>query len=786
MAAFRIVDGYRIEQVAAEPLVVDPIAMAFDAAGALFVIEMRGYSEDGEKSLGRVRRLMDRDGDGRFDTSTVFLDGLSWPTAITCYDGGVFIAAAPDILYGKDVDGDGVADIRRRVFTGFGRGNVQGLVNTLKWGPDQRIHGATSSAGASVRRVYDAGATSIALRGRDFSFDPRRLDLRSESGGGQHGMSFDDWGRKFVSSNSDHLQLVMYEDRHAARNPYLPAPRSRVSIAADGPQAAVFRISPVEPWRIVRTRLRVAGKVRGPIEGGGKPAGYFTGATGVTIVRGDALGEAMRGVAIIGDVGSNIVHRKRIVAKDGVGFVGRRIDQRREFIASKDIWFRPVQFANGPDGALYIADMYREVIEHPKSLPPMIKKHLDLTSGRDRGRIYRVTARDFEQPRDLSLVNQSTAELVQALDSSNGWRRTTASRLLHERRDPAAAPLLRAMAKQRGQASAVQGGDRASSLGVVAALRVLAGLDALRGDDLLPALADGDPRLREVAVRLAERVANESMPVRDRLLAMAGDEDAMVRYRLAFTLGGLKDPRRLPVLTALLKRHGGDPWMRFAALSGLPRDARRVLESVETDEAFSKTTAGAAVKRDLEKLIANRKRLGDNVAPTQVIRRSVQRDAKELAAIDALIKRYQPALREEGDAGRGRELFSKHCSACHRVGDMGKAIGPNLAAMRWRGAQAILVNVLDPNREVNPQYISYRLVTREGEANIGMITAESATSVTLLRGDGSSLTLLRADLQEISQLGLSFMPTGFDKAIPVTQMPDLIAFLMGGGQESDQ
>ncbi|MDC0936475.1 cytochrome C, partial [Pirellulales bacterium] len=152
----------------------------------------------------------------------------------------------------------------------------------------------------------------VDLAGRDFSFDPRSLALRAESGGAQHGMCFDDWGRKFVCSNSDHLQVVMYEDRYAARHPQIVAPAARVSIAADGGQATVFRRSPVEPWRIVRTRLRAAGSVPGPLEGAGTPAGYFTSATGVMIYRGDAM-PGDRNRAFVADVGSNIVHRKELM-----------------------------------------------------------------------------------------------------------------------------------------------------------------------------------------------------------------------------------------------------------------------------------------------------------------------------------------------------------------------------------------------------------------------------------------------------------------------------------------
>ncbi len=152
IASFEVADGFRIELVAAEPLIVDPVAMAFDEDGRIYVVEMRDYSEQDKERLGRVRLLRDEDGDGKFETSRVFVEGLSWPTAIACYDGGVFIGSAPDILYCKDTDGDGVADEQKVVFTGFGRGNVQGLINSFQWGLDGRIHGATSSRRAQVIR----------------------------------------------------------------------------------------------------------------------------------------------------------------------------------------------------------------------------------------------------------------------------------------------------------------------------------------------------------------------------------------------------------------------------------------------------------------------------------------------------------------------------------------------------------------------------------------------------------------------------------------------------------
>src|SRR5712692_10255596 len=242
LATFRIKPGFRLELVAAEPLVVDPIAMAFDENGRLFVVEMRDYPEQRDAKLGRIRLLEDTDGDGRFDKSTVFADHLPWPTAVICYDGGVFVGATPDIIYFKDTDGDGVADERKVVFTGFGQGldklNVQQLLNGFTWGLDHRIHGAAGGNGGSITSARAPAAKPLELRGRYFSFDPRTLDLRAEGGGGQYGLSFDNHGRKFVCSNSSHIQTLMYAERYAARNPFYTMPRPLVEIAVDGPAAA--------------------------------------------------------------------------------------------------------------------------------------------------------------------------------------------------------------------------------------------------------------------------------------------------------------------------------------------------------------------------------------------------------------------------------------------------------------------------------------------------------------------------------------------------------------------
>lgn len=616
LAKFQIAPGFRAEQVAAEPLLADPVAIAFDENGRLYVVEMRGYSENEADNLSRIRLLTDTDGDGKFDESSIFADGLSWPTAVICYGGGIFVADAPNIFFLQDTNRDGRADVKKVVFTGFLRSNVQGLINSFQWGLDNRIHGATSSSGAEVSaEPQRVGEKPLSLRGRDFAFDPRTMTMSAVSGGAQHGMSFNQWGDKFVCSNSDHIQHVVFEDRYLARNPYFAAPNPRKSIAVDGPQAEVYRTSPVEPWRIVRTRLRMKKVVPGVVEGGGRAAGYFTGATGVTIYRGNAWPREYVGWAFVGDVGSNLVHRKRL-EPDGVTYRALRVDDKSEFLSSSDIWFRPCQFANGPDGTLYVLDMYREVIEHPASLPPPIKKHLDLTSGRDRGRLYRVVPDGFRQPALPRLGQASTAELVAFLAHDNGWHRDTAARLLYERQDRSAVPLLDKLAKESRLPE-----------GRIASLYALNGLQALTPEAIQTALADPHPRVREHALRLSEGLVAESPALRDRLLALANDPDLRVRYQLAFSLGEIPaSPQRNSALALIARHDGGDVYVRTAVMSSLVQGAGQVLTDLANDPAFRQSKNGSVWLAALAGQIGKQQRAEDVAAVLNVLRQAAQQN----------------------------------------------------------------------------------------------------------------------------------------------------------------
>ncbi len=652
LKSFKLRPGFKIELVAAEPLIHDPMALDFDENGRMFVVELPGYNEyafknPNGKHHGSICLLEDTNGDGLFDKSTVYVDGLRYPTAVACWDGGIFVGAAPDLLYCKDTDGDGKADVRKVIFTGFGSEEAgEAELNSFRWGFDNRFHISTGLYGGNVRAVLDQKSKPASIRGMGLLFDPRDLTkFELTSGGGQHGLGVDDWGRRFVCSNSVPAQTLMYDGRYLARNPYLQAPDAAVNIVKTGKFTKLFRISPSEPWRVLRTRLRAKGLVGGSAEGG-KPFGFFTGATGVTIYRGDAWPSDYRGNLIVGDVANNLIFRAKL-EPNGVGLVASRADQGAEFAATSDIWTRPVQFANAPDGTLYVLDMYRELIEGAAFLPPDVLKHLNVGGGTDRGRIYRIVPDGFKQPKLPRLGSASIAELVALLEHRNGWHRDTASRLLYQRQDRSAVTALKKLASK-------------SSLpqGRMHALYALDGLRLLEVEDVLAALDDTDRRVREQVLRLSEPFALESPAIRDQYGKMTSDPDLRVRYQLAFSLGAISGRGRNRALVRLMLRDGDDSWIRLAVLSSLNNGSGDVFRLLIADEKFRKSAPGRSFLNALASQIGAANRRNDIAAVLKSFD-ALPASEKSLkqAIVQSLVSKQKEAARkqlagvEDGKAG---------------------------------------------------------------------------------------------------------------------------------------
>ncbi len=991
--------GFHAELVATEPLVRSPMAMDFDEYGRAFVVELPEYNQYGSSKphgKGAIKLLEDTNGDGRFDKAKVYVDDLNYPTSVACWDGGIVVGVAPDLLYCKDTDGDGKADVRKVLFTGFGQDKAgEGMLNSFRWRIDNKLHVPTGLDGGSITLGVDHPAVvnglikpsefkPINARGQHLLLDPRTLSLEATSGGGQHGMSFDDWSlRAFVCGNSEPVHLVMYDGRYLARNPYLTAPAAAINIAPEGKFTKLMRISAIEPWRILRTRLRKAGTIPGSDEGG-TPAGFFTGATGITVYRGDAWPAEYRGQVFVGEVANNLVYRARLQS-NGVGLTAHRADVDAEFLASSDNWFRPVQFANAPDGTLYVIDMSRELIEGAAFLAPQILKHMDASAGANMGRIYRIAPDGFQFKSAPRIGDLPTVELVKLLEHRNAWHRETAARLIHQRQDRAASAPLRELSR-----------SSASELARTFALHALRGLRALNAEDVLAALSDGkkgdlarpigregsqiDDLRRTQAVasdenkfttdgrgrpsyneranalihllRLAELFPDQAV-VRDAAISLSANADIVVRYQAAFTLGAFQGEPATQALLQLAIKDGADSWMQTAILSSIGNrraeflalalrdpDARKLphvrqitasiaaqigaanakdelaafvklIESLSSDAAdkavaeelvkslvskqpsakdlLASATSGkakeivAAMIRDAQAVAADEKKsVTDRVSairtlstaefndvqavlakllqsrepqavqsaaletlgrfdqsavpklifsawPSQtpqvrataietlfarpkwivdflngvelgVIARadidparvillqqhndaSIRDRAKKLFAGATLARRqevvdaYQKSLELKGDVDRGRLHFRKTCAACHKLEGVGEQLGADLNAIKDRGTAAVLLNILDPNREVKPQFLTYVIAKTDGRTLSGLIIAETANSLTLRKADNTSETVLRVDIEELKSTGLSFMPEGLEKQLSIEAMADLLAYL---------
>lgn len=959
-AAIQMRPGLRVELVAAEPLISDPVAFEWDINGRLYVVEMGDYPSGGDTS-GRVRLLEDSDGDGQYDKATTFLDGLGFPTGVHRWRNGVVITAAPEILYAEDSDGDGVADIRKTLFQGFAEGNQQHRVNGLRYGLDHQLYVANGDSGGTIKNVGavidsvgELAQQSLSISGRDLRIKPDEGLMEPQSGQTQFGRCRDDWGNWFGCNNSRPIWHFVLPDHYLRRNPHLAVRDTRHEVSVTPGAAPVFPVS--------RTLAR--------FNDFGK-ANRFTSACSTTIYRDRMLGDEFYGNAFVCEPVHNLVSRL-VLQSDGLTFKGQRAEdeQQSEFLASSDNWFRPVMVRTGPDGALWVADMYRFVIEHPKWIPAEWQRRLDLQAGSDRGRIYRIV-RDERVACCGAQTNETTAakksddesepaqhdrswltaswnrvpreRLVQRLNTPNGWWRDAIQRILIHRDARDSVPALETLAQHAEQPAAR-----------VQALGTLAGLHELKHEVIMRALKDEHSGIRRQALRLLhdrrDHLKGNELPQ-----ALVNDAP-QVQLQLAFTLGIGGPDNSLRTLAELAVKHRENGWMQSAIASSLTdetaekflllleergatgselfgryinhavalsdadgvantiqqmlstangkrdsaawttigqivnalRNHSAVLERVEKSDEWGVTRKNAAeLIVDAAathqsrvagiRIVSLEKPLDDNTADalgsllspqfapelqlasvaaiagsgrtdaanrlltdwrahtprvrTAIVDSLLQRESSRshllkaiergdvsAADLDAsrresllnsgsdesqtlarrlllgsssstraqIVEQHRSALELEPSVERGVEIFRKRCASCHRLRDIGKSIGANLASLRDRSGPALLTAILDPNRAVEAKFLSYSAVTSDGRTFNGMLLNETGNNITLAGADGKEHVLLRQDLETLVATGRSLMPEGLEKDLNPQDLADVMAFVQQSGSPSKQ
>lgn len=762
LATFRLPKGFRAELVAAEPEVIDPVAMAFDEEGRLFVAEMRGYPNDGVATgkihSGRIRRLEDKDGDGVFETSTIFAEGLRFPNSVMPWRGGLLASVAPDILYFEDLDGDGKADRHRSLYTGFDLSNIQQLVNGLQWGLDNWVHGCVGSKGGTVTSVEKPNQPAVELRSRHIRFHPDRPgSLEPTSGGGQFGLSPTDGQHWFTATNSQHLRHIVLPDHYLRRNPALAVSTVILDVPDHGAACKVQRISPFEDWRVERTRRRKEGAdARRFAATELVPGGYITSGCSPLIYTARRFPAPYQGNSFVCDPANNLIHRDVLVPKGGT-YVAQRGEVDCEFLASTDNWFRPVNLMLGPDGAIYLADFYREAIETPLSLPPDLKKQMNLES-RGRGRIWRIVPEGTKPGPRPALGKLKSVDLVPYLAHDNSWWRLTAQRLLVERQDKSVAQPLQQLAR-----------DAQSPVGRFSALWTLQGLQCLETATLERALTDSAPEVREQALRLAEDRLSTQPSLQKLVANLAEDPSDRVRFQAAFTLGEMDGPLAVAALARIARSDGVDPWTQTALLSSAGRCAAQLLRQLVARDVAAKaqkelplsflgrlaTIVGARQQEDELALVLGL--LQEPAADSPGLRPALldglgQGMQNSNRPLSRLWENPPPALKEA--VTQATAVFDK---AAGTARDDARAVPERSAALRllaygpYRVSGTVLKELLSPRQPAEVQLAALRGLALQDRPEVGdtLIGAWSSASPGLRR---EILEALFARPQRITRL----------------------------------
>tara|TARA_R110002095_G_scaffold111981_1_gene97838 strand:- start:31328 stop:36742 length:5415 start_codon:yes stop_codon:yes gene_type:complete len=916
-------DHLKVEVVAAEPLVIDPVAVEFGPDGKLWVVEMRDYPNgiDGNlKPGGVVKFLEDPDKDGVYDKATVFLEGLAFPTGLMLWKQGVLVCTAPDVIYAEDTNGDGKADLQKKILTGFATHNYQARVNSLVPGLDNWVY---ASGGLFGGVIQSFNGQTVNVTNRDFRFQPDTGVLEPVSGRTQQGRVRDDWGNWFGCRNGSLCVHYPVNESYYRKNPFVVSPPPEVSVPRGNGANQLYPVGELVQFHLSGQR--------------GRP----TSACGLGLYRDRRLGDGFYGNAFVCEPVNQLVHRQ-VIQPDGVTFFGMRApeEQEREFLTSTDNWFRPVQARTAPDGSLLIVDMYRYLIEHPKFLSPETVQKLNVRAGETRGRIYRVSRKEQQYKPIPKLKEIRSQDLAKLLKSSNGTLRDMVQQELILRADSNSIAELKSIASNASlPESRLQ------------ALCTLDGLQALDAELLLPRLQDSHPGVRRETIRLSEPFLNASNPLANAVLQrVKQEEDLSVLLQLAYSLGELENESATQALLQLMEQHSENVYIRSAVLTSfepsrlapaiavlIPQTSSQpklqpVFEALlgmavaTKDAAVLKqiaahllsdavqnaktpvwewmalsqilgTTGGEKISQDqtlgqqmkilherARQLVADsespeaeriaaiafvikvgqgqeeRQLISDLLTPqtslkiqmaalrslintqnaeamqmvlenwkqftpalqTEVLNQLLAREsttvellnsvenkliqpaqidltsrqrlidhknkklshrARKLFSVatsasrEAVLKRYQSIDLKQANVERGSVVFEKQCANCHKLNGKGHVVGPDLAALTDQSKSFLLTSILDPNKAVDGRYASYLALTDDGRINTGILVSEQSNSITLKGQQGKVQTILRAQLEELSNTGKSLMPEGLEREISPDAMADLLAFL---------
>lgn len=947
LAAMRLLDGFQVECVAAEPEVQDPISIRFDELGRMWVVEMPDYPMPVDPQAppqGRIRRLEDRDGDGRFETSVEFAKGLNFATGLQPWKDGWLVTVAGRLIHLRDTDDDGQADCEETWIEGFAQDNTQLRANHPTLSIDGRIYIANGLRGGEVREAGTEGTNPISLQGNDLQLDPHTRWIGAVTGVGQFGMTFDDVGRRFICSNRNPGMHVVLEPQDILLGSRAQVSRLVQDVAAAGEASRIFPIS----------RFWTTSNLH---------AGQFTAACGVLRFRGLGLGKAGENWLLTCDPTGNLVHAETLEPW-GPTFRGKSVAEGREFLASGDAWFRPVDLQIGPDGALYVVDMCRAVIEHPDFMPAELKSRADLRWGTGAGRIWRVSTVGYPRRRAEPFTDP-----VADLGSSNPWRRDTAFRLLLQQGAALEAQTKAALQRLLDDESAMSAA-RVAALTLLTEFpkgRILEGEEQPESEEFsleqwTRVMHSADPVVRAAVIRRARHLGTRRLIGLSELFgsdhqAFSNEPDPVVRFELALALQYSDDKD----LLANIAISAQDPWTLEAVKISADDQAHEVLNALPeeltlTDSGMQFAADLAALAVDFDRVIAGddeprvaavlqwlrsrawswkeqragwlilmaaaesggwTERLQQRVAPPgwsaddlawfeerlaelhdavqqgvadeslravairslalwganveSLVERVLQSEeplASRLAAVEgcrrvddveswqrwwelagaegpavrgALIKSaletaagrktlveaiqagrvrsteldgasrsrleraepeiaaafqawltqeqaarasfdaapYLTALGGPSDPRRGRTLFGMHCANCHRIGDLGTDVAPDISDSRDKDPRQILRDLLDPNAAIDANFVAHQVETQDGGNFAGILVADTGESFTLKQSGGKLVTVRRSEMVAMESTGKSLMPEGLSGTLAPQDAADIVAFIKG-------